>query len=144
MEKFGKSQSVTRREDQRFLTGAGRYVDDITPQNALFAFFLRSPVAHAEIAELDVSDAADMDGVQLIVTAQDLDAAGFSNHIPTTLVTNIDGTKGADPVRPKLATTRVRFVGEAIHGGFRRTAHPCGASDRGAGYPSRSPEQSGV
>ena len=114
MDKFGKSQSVTRREDQRFLTGQGRYVDDIAPKDALVAYFLRSPVAHAEIVELDVADAAQMDGVHQIVTASDLDEAGFPNHIPTTLVTNIDGSKGADPKRPKLAHGRVRFVGEAL------------------------------
>ena len=57
MEKFGRSQPVTRIEDQRFLTGAGRYVDDIAPEDALVAHVLRSPVAHGTIAALDVSAA---------------------------------------------------------------------------------------
>ena len=114
MEKFGKSQPVTRREDQRFLTGAGRYVDDIAPDEALQVYFLRSPMAHAVISDLDVSDAAQMDGVHLIVTADDLVAAGVNVHMDTSLVTNIDGSKGADPKRPMLAQGRVRFVGEAI------------------------------
>ncbi len=43
MQKFGKSQPVKRVEDVRFLTGAGRYVDDIAPEGALHGFFLRSP-----------------------------------------------------------------------------------------------------
>ena len=53
MDKFGKSQPVKRVEDIRFLTGAGRYVDDIAPEGALHAYFLRSQVAHAEIIGLD-------------------------------------------------------------------------------------------
>ena len=57
MEKFGRSQPVKRVEDLRFVTGQGRYVDDIAPEGALFAYFLRSPVAHAEITGLDL-DAA--------------------------------------------------------------------------------------
>lgn len=57
MDKFGKSQSMKRTEDVRFLTGEGRYVDDITPKDALFGFVLRSPIAHGQITELNVEDA---------------------------------------------------------------------------------------
>ncbi|MEC8197320.1 MAG: hypothetical protein VX228_13655 [Pseudomonadota bacterium] len=53
MQKFGESQSVKRREDVRFLTGAGGYLDDIAPQGALHAYFFRSPVAHARMARSD-------------------------------------------------------------------------------------------
>ena len=63
MEKFGKSQPVRRFEDSRFLTGQGRYVDDIAPEGALFAWFLRSPVAHAEITSLDVTAAREAEGL---------------------------------------------------------------------------------
>ena len=52
MEKFGKSQSVLRTEDNRFLTGLGTYIDDSTPPASLFAYFFRSQVAHAKIANL--------------------------------------------------------------------------------------------
>ncbi len=114
MDKFGKRQPVKRVEDIRFLTGTGRYVDDIAPENALHAFFLRSPVAHAEITELDVSDARDADGVHLVLTADDLIAAGVSLGMEASLVRNKDGSKGANPERPILAHGRVRFVGEPI------------------------------
>jgi len=67
--KFGTSQPVRRMEDTRFLTGAGSYVDDVAPQGALFGYVLRSSVAHAEITSLDVSDAAQAEGVHLVVTA---------------------------------------------------------------------------
>ena len=87
MEKFGKSQSVTRVEDLRFLTGAGRYVDDVAPAGALHAFFLRAPVAHGRVTALDVADARAMPGVALIVTSDDLVAAG------------VDGAGGQGPAQ---------------------------------------------
>ena len=114
MDKFGKSQSVKRTEDVRFLTGEGRYVDDITPPGALHGFFFRSPVAHGVISELDVSDAAEADGVHLVLTCADLEAQGVDISMPGSLVKNRDGTKGADPLRPVLAKGKVRFVGEPV------------------------------
>ena len=112
--KFGTSQPVRRFEDSRFLTGQGAYIDDIAPANALYAYVFRSSVAHADITELDVSDAGTADGVHMVVTARDLDAAGIKNRMNASIITNQDGTKGADPARPILATGRVRFVGEPI------------------------------
>ena len=114
MQSFGKSQSIRRIEDQRFLTGAGRYVDDIVPDGAAVAYFFRSFVAHADITELDVSDARESDGVLAVLTAQDLEAAGVKLGINANLFPNRDGTKGAAPLRPCLAKDRVRFVGEPL------------------------------
>ena len=114
MQKFGKGQSVGRFEDHRFLTGRGRYIDDITPTGALFAYFLRSSIAHGEITELDVTDAKEMPGVSLVLTADDLETAKLDVKLAGALVTNSDGTKGADPLRPLLAQSRVRYVGEPI------------------------------
>ena len=114
MEKFGKSQSVTRVEDQRFLTGAGRYVDDIAPDGALVAYVLRSPVAHARITALDVSAAREADGVAAVYTLQDLEAAGLDVAMSFTTVKNRDGSDGAGPERPILARDRLRFVGEPV------------------------------
>ncbi|WP_299691209.1 xanthine dehydrogenase family protein molybdopterin-binding subunit [uncultured Tateyamaria sp.] len=114
MEKFGKSQPVTRREDIRFLTGEGRYVDDIAPANAYQTFVFRSPVAHAVITTLDVSDARDADGVRAVYTLADLEAAGVNSMISATLVKNQDGSDGAKTDRHVLAKDRVRFVGEPV------------------------------
>ena len=114
MEKFGKSQPVIRTEDVRFLTGEGRYVDDIAPEGALHAFFFRSPVAHGVISELDVSDAAESDGVHLVLTCADLEAAGINIAMAGSVVKNQDGTDGAKPVRPMLAKERARYVGEPV------------------------------
>lgn len=114
MDKFGKSQPVTRVEDIRFLTGRGRYIDDIAPQGALHAVFLRSPVAHADIVSLDLDDARAAPGVHLVVTEDDLLAAGIDTAIPGAVVSNRDGSKGAAPKRPVLAKGRVRYVGEPV------------------------------
>ncbi|MEM9551312.1 MAG: xanthine dehydrogenase family protein molybdopterin-binding subunit [Pseudomonadota bacterium] len=114
MDKFGKSQPVKRVEDVRFLTGGGRYVDDIAPKDALYAFALRSTVAHGTITILDVADALESDGVHLILTAADLTDAGIRLGMSATLVTNRDGSSGAGPERPVLANGKVRFVGEPI------------------------------
>lgn len=114
MEKFGKSQPIRRVEDVRFLTGNGRYVDDITPDGALHAFVFRSPNAHGVITELDISEAAEVEGVRLAFTCADLEAAGVDIAIPSATVKNRDGTDGAAPLRPMLAKGRVRFVGEPV------------------------------
>jgi len=114
MEKFGKSQSVKRVEDIRFLTGAGRYVDDIAPETALRGFVFRSPVAHASIDTLDVTEARDAPGVRLVMTAADLADAGITEGISGVTVPNRDGSTGAAPFRPLLATDTVRYVGEPV------------------------------
>lgn len=114
MQSFGKSQPIRRTEDQRFLTGAGRYVDDTAPKDALVAYFLRSPVAHAEITALDLTEARTAPGVHAVLSAQELEDAGVKIAMPANLFPNRDGSKGAFPLRPTLAKGRVRFVGEPI------------------------------
>ena len=114
MEKFGKSQSVLRTEDHRFLTGKGQYVDDIALDDALFACVLRSPVAHAEIIALDVEGARASTGVKAVVTAADLKSAGIVSGMAATVLQNRDGTKAAAPRRPLLAEDRLRFLGEPV------------------------------
>lgn len=114
MNSFGKSQTVKRVEDLRLLTGAGRYVDDIAPKNALHALFFRAPVAHATIDTLDLTAATDAPGVHGVYDAQALIAAGMDIAMSTTVLKNRDGSDAAAPLRPILAMDRVRFVGEAI------------------------------
>ena len=114
MQKFGKSQSVLRTEDNRFLTGKGNYIDDSTPAGSLFAFFIRSQVAHAEITNLDIDDAEKATGIHAIFTAEDLEKHGVKNNLIGVTVKNRDGSNGASPKRPLLAKNRVRFVGEPI------------------------------
>jgi len=114
MSEFGKSQSVKRVEDVRFLTGHGRYVDDIAPADALHAVFVRSPVAHADIASIDADEARQMPGVAAVLTLADLEAAGVTVGMKYSPVKQPDGSEPPMPERPTLARDRVRFVGEPV------------------------------
>jgi len=114
MDKFGKSQSVSRVEDVRFLTGEGRYVDDVAPEGSLRAYVFRSPVAHATITKLDTSAAEAAEGVHMVITAESLAKSVKDTGMFFVVVDNRDGTKGAAPKRPLLAEGKVRFVGEAV------------------------------
>ena len=112
--KFGSAQPLRRIEDQRFLTGAGRYVDDIAPAGALHAVFLRSTVAHGVITALDLDAAREVPGVHLVLGADDLAATGIILGMKGEQVKNRDGSRGALTDRPVLAQGRVRHVGEPI------------------------------
>ena len=69
MGKFGVGQSIRRVEDQRFLTGKGRYTDDISVPGQTYLYILRSTHAHADISALDVSQAKKAPGVVGILIA---------------------------------------------------------------------------
>ncbi|NNE81283.1 MAG: xanthine dehydrogenase family protein [Silicimonas sp.] len=115
MDKFGRSQPVKRLEDRRFLTGTGRYIDDIAPKGALFAVFVRSQVAHGRLEQVDLDEARAMPGVVLAFAAADLRQMGVDYGLPTDdILTNRDGSRAADPKRPVLAEGKVRFVGDPI------------------------------
>ncbi|MEL7215626.1 MAG: molybdopterin cofactor-binding domain-containing protein, partial [Pseudomonadota bacterium] len=113
MAKFGVSQPVTRKEDTRFLTGKGQYVDDLAPKGALHMVFVRSSMAHARIVEVDAADAREAEGVVAVITAADFDGK-MLNAMDFSTLTNRDGSKAAAPVRPVLASDTVRYVGEAV------------------------------
>ncbi len=78
MVKFGIGQAITRREDDRLLTGQGRFVDDVQRPGALHAMFVRSPHAHARIGAFDTAEARAVDGVVAILTGADLQADGVA------------------------------------------------------------------
>jgi len=113
MRKFGVSQSVMRKEDVRFLTGHGRYLDDLVPPGAARLVMFRSPVAHARITALDVGAAREAPGVLAVFTAADLEGK-MQNALKSSTVKNRDGSRGAAPVRPVLAAERVCFAGEGV------------------------------
>lgn len=114
MQKFGQAQPAGRIEDQRFLTGAGRYVDDLAPPDALFAAFLRSPHASGRITALDLAAARAMPGVHLVLDAPGLEGLGVSLGLRGAVLTNADGSRAAAPERPALARGRVCFAGEPV------------------------------
>lgn len=108
-------QSVRRSEDERFLTGRGRYIDDINLEGQARAAVLRSVYAHAYIKNIDASQALAMEGVLLVVTGEDWIAEGFGPMPTRTAVRkNRDGSELSEPPRHCLAIDRVRYVGEPV------------------------------
>lgn len=101
-----------RREDQRFLTGYGTYLDDLRLPGTVHAVFLRSPYAHARIAAIDTTQAARSSGVLAVLTAADI--AGLHPLHPT-VEANV---QTSEPFRflpqPLLAADTVRHAGEAV------------------------------
>ena len=69
--------SPRRREDLRFLTGRGRYIDDLRFENLAHAVFVRSPHAHARVRSVEVSTARKAPGVLAVLTAADVAADGL-------------------------------------------------------------------
>jgi carbon-monoxide dehydrogenase large subunit len=65
-------KSIKRREDPRFVTGRGTYVDDVKLPGATYAAFVRSPHGHARIRKIDTSAAAKHPGVVAIFTGKDM------------------------------------------------------------------------
>jgi carbon-monoxide dehydrogenase large subunit len=105
---------VRRKEDLRFLTGKGHYTDDINRAGQLYAVFVRSPHAHAEIARIDAKRAAGAPGVLAVYTGADLAKAGLGTLPCGWGVKNKDGSPMAEPPHPVLATGKVRHVGDPI------------------------------
>ncbi len=109
-----KSTNSQRREDLGLITGQGSFVDDMHSQRLLFGHVVRSAYPHAEILDIDVEAAKTQPGVHLVVTAADLDEAGYG-HLPcVSNLTNRDGSSMFKPPRPVLARDRLRYVGEPI------------------------------
>jgi carbon-monoxide dehydrogenase large subunit len=103
---------LERREDYRFLTGAGQYTDDITLPQQSYAYFLRSPHAHARIRSIDTAAARAAPGVLGVFTGKDVAAVG---GLPCGwLIKSIDGTPMKEPKHPIIAETRVRHVGDQV------------------------------
>ncbi|MGL4728881.1 MAG: xanthine dehydrogenase family protein molybdopterin-binding subunit, partial [Bosea sp. (in: a-proteobacteria)] len=110
--KFGVGQPMRRVEDQRFITGHGRYTSDVLAEKALQAFVLRSPHAFARFTIKDISAAQAMKGVRLILTAADVTHLGgvpCQGNVP-----NADKSPTPNPVQPLLCGDTVRHVGDAV------------------------------
>src|ERR1700720_3375312 len=104
--------SVLRKEDKRFLTGAGQFTDDVNQHNQTYAYFLRSPHAHAKIRSIDTSKAKSAPGVAAVFTGGDLTGV---NGLPCGwLITGTDGQPMKEPPHPILAQGKVRYVGDGV------------------------------
>ncbi|HYE49104.1 MAG TPA: xanthine dehydrogenase family protein molybdopterin-binding subunit [Azospirillaceae bacterium] len=110
----GIGAPVRRREDQRFLTGAGTYTDDINRPGQLHAYILRSPHAHARIRGIDATAALAAPGVVAVFTGADMAADKVGSLPCGWLIHNKDGTPMAEPPHPPLVTDAVRHVGDQV------------------------------
>ncbi len=108
----GIGASVRRKEDLRFISGAGHYTDDINRAGQLHAQFRRSDVPHGRIVRIGIEAAKAAPGVQAVYTSADLTGIG---GIPTGWqIHNKDGSPMAEPPHPVLASGKVRHVGDPI------------------------------
>jgi carbon-monoxide dehydrogenase large subunit len=110
-------QPLTRNEDLRFLTGMGRFSDDVARGDHLYAAFVRSQVAHGKILQINIEVAQVAPGVISVFTGEDLSAAGVGHIVarwPRYQSTQIQSARPLHTPRPGLAQGKVRHVGEAI------------------------------
>jgi carbon-monoxide dehydrogenase large subunit len=100
--------SVRRREDPRFLTGRGHYVDDLVRPNMLHLSFVRSMMAHADLGGVDVSEGLAIDGVHTIMTG-----AEMAQRTKPIVADSLNPSWQSSNY-PIMAIDRVRFVGEPV------------------------------
>ena len=105
---------VKRKEDHRFITGQGRYTDDINRPGQAHAYFLRSPHAHAKIKSIDTAAALKAKGVVAIFTGKDIAADKLGGLICGWTVTSKDGSAMKNGAHPALALDTVRYVGDHV------------------------------
>jgi aerobic carbon-monoxide dehydrogenase large subunit len=106
--------SVKRTEDIRFITGKGHYVDDVNRHGQAFAYFLRSPHAHATIEKIDASAALKAPGVVAIFTGDDIAADNVGGLICGWMIHSKDGSPMKAGAHPALAQGKVRYVGDHV------------------------------
>ena len=110
--RFGMGASVPRKEDDAFVTGRGRYTDDISPQRGLHGYVLRSPVASGAFRIASVAAARAARGVHLVLTGADLGHLGDLKS--AAMQKQPDGSRAPTRDIPILCRERVRHVGDAV------------------------------
>ena len=106
-------KSIKRTEDKRFITGQGKYTDDIVLANMSYAYILRSPYANATINSIDTSAATDMEGVIAVFTGSDIPEAIAG--VPCGWQVDFkNGDTMKEPPHPLLVRKKVRHVGDGI------------------------------
>lgn len=110
----GIGARVARKEDKRFLTGKGRYTDDMVVPGMKYGYFIRSPHAHAKITNIDVAAAKAMPGVIDVLDGKQLLADGIGNLICGWMIHSRDGSPMKMGAWRPLAVDTVRYVGDAV------------------------------
>ena len=110
----GIGAAVRRKEDRRFITGTGHYTDDISRPGQVFAYFMRSPHAHAKIKKIDASAAAKLPGVAGIFTGAQFAEDKLGNLICGWTVLSKDGSPMKMAPHAALAAGKANYVGDAV------------------------------
>jgi len=106
-------KSIKRVEDKRFITGKGKYTDDIKLEGMLYAHILRSPYAHATLKNINKEEASKMPGVQAIYTGADIPESIAG--VPCGWQVNFkNGDIMKEPPHPLLVRKKVRHVGDGV------------------------------
>jgi carbon-monoxide dehydrogenase large subunit len=114
MAKFGIGQAVRRVEDQRFITGHGRYIDDIDVAGQAYGALLLSPHAHARIKRIDTTKAKAAPGVLAVLTGADAVAEGLGSFTAALMPEDVGAPKGHRTFQPLLVADRARFAGDRV------------------------------
>jgi aerobic carbon-monoxide dehydrogenase large subunit len=114
MNATGIGASVKRKEDIRFITGKGHYTDDINRPGQAYAYFLRSPHAHAAINRIDAADALKAPGVVAVLTGADAVADKIGAHVAGWTVHSKDGSPMKAGSFPALAHGKALYVGDPV------------------------------
>ncbi len=112
--KFGVGQTVKRIEDAKLLIGKGNYTDDQMPGHGLAVAFLRSPFAHAKLAQLDLSEACTSEGVHLAVGQAEMDADNVGEIHCQQYVENRDGSQIPRTTKSAMVRDIIRHAGDIV------------------------------
>jgi carbon-monoxide dehydrogenase large subunit len=110
----GIGAAVRRKEDHRFITGTGHYTADINRPGQDFAYFIRSPHAHAAIKSIDTQAAAQMPGVRAVLTGAELAADKIGNLVCGWMIHSKDGSPMKMAPHPALANGKACHVGDPV------------------------------
>src|SRR5215475_2164572 len=114
MSATGIGAAVRRKEDQRFITGRGHFTDDLNRPGQAFAFFVRSPHAHATIRGVDTAAAASRPGVLAVLAGADLANDKIGNLVCGWMIHSKDGSPMKMAPHPALASGKVNHEGDAV------------------------------
>ncbi|MDE2373739.1 MAG: xanthine dehydrogenase family protein molybdopterin-binding subunit [Hyphomicrobiales bacterium] len=114
MSTTGIGAAVRRKEDQRFITGKGHYTDDISRPGQTYAYFLRSPHAHATIKSIDAKAASQMPGVLAVLSGAELAADKIGGLICGWMIHSKDGSPMKMAPHPALAHGKANHVGDPV------------------------------
>ncbi len=118
----GMGHSVKRKEDPRFIRGAGQYIDDLVLPGMLWLDIVRSPYAHAKIKSIDSSEALKVPGVAAVVTGKDLE--GYKLHWMPTLAGDMQMVLPTDTVMYQSAGGRRSYRDQPVRRRRRRRRSP--------------------